>query len=118
MPRTAFEQGLALAGGCGGGAQIPGPEPRSGPLSRKNAIVGPAPQVRVAARKVLNLPVQGRFLPLMRRVSEWQGFPSARVIFLVALHKFATRISMLMSVNGLDEVLVLYFLGLRKCCSS
>jgi len=40
---------------------------------------------------MLSLPFQGRFLPLMQGVSEWQAFPSPEVILLVALHKFATR---------------------------
>jgi hypothetical protein len=41
---------------------------------------------------VLNLPFQGGFLPPMQRVSERQAFLSPRD-FLVALHKFVTRIS-------------------------
>jgi hypothetical protein len=42
-------------------------------LSRKNAIGGSCAACLAASRNVVNLPFQGRFLPVMQRVSEWQA---------------------------------------------
>ena len=57
------------------------------------------PLARRLAGSVLNLPFQGWLLPLKQRVNEWQLFPSPRVRFLVTLHEFTTRISMLLCLS-------------------
>jgi hypothetical protein len=57
---------------------------------------------------MLSLPFQGRFLPLMQGVSEWQAFPSPEVILLVALHKFATRRSPSMRCSRVELMLLIW----------
>jgi hypothetical protein len=89
MPHTRSRRACSSRAAAACGTQIPGLEPRFGPLSRKNAIVGSCSPVRGPSGEVLNLPFQGRFLLLTQRVSEWQAFPSLRVIFPV--HVISSR---------------------------
>jgi hypothetical protein len=51
------------------------------------------PLARGPAGSVLNLPLQGRLLPLKQRVSEWQTISVTTVRILVMLHRFTSRIS-------------------------
>ena len=86
----AFELGLLLAGG---GAQILGLGPRSGPLSRKNVIVGSCSPVRRPSGECAESAVSGPVLAAHAEGQRMAGFPVNQGDIFVALHKCATRMS-------------------------
>jgi hypothetical protein len=72
MPH-AFELGFALAGGWGVRHTDPRPWVGTRAFEQEERHRRVLPRLPAASRNVVNLPFQGRFLPVMQRVSEWQA---------------------------------------------
>ena len=71
IPYTRSSWDLAVAGG-GHRSQVLEPEFRAAEQEER-LWEDPVPLARRPAGRVLNLPFQGRLLPLKQRVSEWQA---------------------------------------------
>jgi hypothetical protein len=78
MPHRRSSRTCSSRAAAAYGTPIPGLGPGPRPLSRKNAIVGPAPPVRRPSEERAESAVQSRFVPSVQRVSEWQAFPVAQ----------------------------------------